>query len=109
MSIPSPPDPVTWDQLERISKIIGPLIAVIMGLIIAAWRSMDKNNEKTTEALNAHVADDDDVHDRLFTDLRATDSKLDHLLGEHDSRKASSAACETRANHPNPDSTRLPP
>lgn len=97
-----PPDYVTWSELTRLCKIVGPLTAMIIALLIVTYKAMQKTDEKTIKAFEAHVAADDSEHDRLFTDLRATDSKLDQLIGEHKGR-----TCPTD-HHPNPDSTWLP-
>jgi len=64
-------------------KIIGPFITVIIGLVVWAWKKMEKTQEKMENAFTDHVKEDDEIHDKIFTQQRESDAKLNELLGEH--------------------------
>lgn len=76
-------DSGVFEHLETLGSLTLPLVGLIISLIIYAWRKMEKSVDKIEAALSKHINNDEEIHDRLFTDQRATDSKLDRLIGEH--------------------------
>ena len=56
---------------------------IIISLITWAWRRMEKSQDKLEELITKHIEDDDDIHDKLFTNARETESKINILIGEH--------------------------
>lgn len=70
-------DYVTWQELERLGKIIVPLFTIIGGLVVTIWRSLAASNKENSELLNHHI----DENDEEIGSLR---SLLDHLIGEHE-------------------------
>ena len=80
----SPPD-VTGViiHFDTFWKIIAIPCGAVVALVVWAWRKMERNVEKGSEALVTHAESDEDIHDKLFTAQRATDEKLNQLIGEH--------------------------
>jgi hypothetical protein len=104
------PDYVTWTELKNIGAIAGPLITVIIALLVVTYKSLQTTNEKLAAAQAAHVKEDDDIHDKLFSIMRENDEKLNRLLGAHDARilAEQQAVIISQQHHPNPDNLRLP-
>jgi hypothetical protein len=64
-------------------KILGPFVVIIIAMGVWAWQKMEKSQEKMELAFIAHVKENDEVHDRIFTGQRDTEKELSELLGEH--------------------------
>ena len=85
--------PETATHLTELFKILGPfiyvigtLLGVIGALIVWAWKKMEKSIDKLETTITKYVTDDDVVHDQLFDLQRATDQRLNVLIGEHNVR-----------------------
>ena len=72
MPIPLPPthDNGVIDHLDIVIKLVSPLIASIVALIIWAWRKMEKSIDHVEDSLTDHIQADENVHDKLFTESR---------------------------------------
>jgi hypothetical protein len=96
MAIPTA-DSTLAPHLTEMFSIVGPLFAVIIGLVAWAWRSMEKNIDRLENAIKDHGKDDIAVHNTIFDQIRictanhdtlkdvvaANKSKLSKLEGEH--------------------------
>ena len=57
-------------------RSVSPLCAMVVALVIWAWKSKERTQERLEEALTNHIHNDEDVHDKLFTESRRMDKKL---------------------------------
>jgi hypothetical protein len=74
---------LTIEHVTYALKLITPLVVIIVGFIIWAWKKMEDTQGKLETAFIDHVKENDDIHDKLFTESREINHKLDVLLGEH--------------------------
>lgn len=86
MPTPQPPDGGILDHFDQLWKIITPLISIVGGIIVWAWKRLERSVDKLEVTLTRHTDSDDEIHDKLFTDQRTTNEKLDQLIGEHRAR-----------------------
>lgn len=71
MMVTPPADRDIWTYAEFILKwIITPLCAMVVTLVVWAWKSKEKTQERLEETLTNHIRDDEYVHDKLFTESR---------------------------------------
>ena len=70
-------------HLTDASKLFGPFLAIIIAMGIWAWKRMEKTQDKLESAFIKHVQENDDLHDKLFSELRELAKELNTLLGEH--------------------------
>lgn len=80
---------ISLENLRELVEIISPFIVTIIALIIYAWRKMEKSQEKLQEALESHIKEDDEIHDKMFTVIRTEESKLASLIGAHNNEHGS--------------------
>ena len=64
----------------------GVLIGFIIGLLIWAWKRLENTQAKMEVVFTKHVEENDKLHNTLFSHIRETDEKLNHLLGEHEAQ-----------------------
>ena len=57
-------------NLENILKVIIPLIATVVYLIVYAWKKMEKTQDKQQQSFEEHIKYDEHIHDQLFTESR---------------------------------------
>lgn len=78
----APPGSI-FDHVEDLIRLFGPIVAVVVGLLTWAWRRLEKDNEANLKALETHVADDQRVHDLVFTQLRTEEERRNQLAQAH--------------------------
>ena len=83
MPIPPPHDNGLLDHIDSLLKVVTPILGALIAIIVWAWHKMECNVEKIEEKLTEHTENDETVHDKLFTQQRETDAKLNELVGEH--------------------------
>lgn len=89
MSTP-PVDRDVLTYVEFILKwIITPLCAMVVTLVVWAWKGKEKTQERLEEALTKHIHDDEYVHDKLFTESR----KQGEDIREIKTRQADCKSC----------------
>jgi hypothetical protein len=70
-------------HLSDTFKILGPFVVTIVGLLVWAWKRLERTQDKLETAFAKHVEENDRLHDQMFNHQRMTDEKLNELLGEH--------------------------
>lgn len=77
-----PTDNGLLDHVDSVTKIAGPLVTVIIGLVIYAWNKMDNNVDKSFTTIDKHAEDDEKIHDILFKEIRELQKELQELKDE---------------------------
>lgn len=84
MATPPPTaDAGIFDHLKDLVTIITPLMAAIIGLVVYAWKQMEKNIGRIESALATHIDADNKAHNDLATIQRQQDEDLSELATKH--------------------------
>ena len=70
-------------HLTDAAKLFGPFVAVIIAMGVWAWKRMEKTQDKLEQAFIKHVQENDELHDKLFTELREVSKEFYILVGDH--------------------------
>ena len=73
----------TIEHLQNIAKLVTPIITPLLALGAYTWKKQDKSIDTLSDALKEHVKVVDDIHDDMYTIIRANGDKLASLHGEH--------------------------
>lgn len=75
-------------------KIVGPFMGVILALGAWSWNRMDKTQDKLETTVLKHIAEDDDIHDKLFDQIRVQTALIAELTNEVVRLKTRQEDCE---------------
>lgn len=70
-------------HLKDIGMMYGFPVLIIMGLLVWAWKRMERTQDKLEKTVITHIEENDKTNDEQFKLIRATDEKLNILIGEH--------------------------
>lgn len=76
-----------FEYIVFIAKIAIFFIGIIATLVIYVWHMNEKAIAKLEDLITRHLSEDDDTHDKLFTEVRRHGEVLARLNGEHDTYK----------------------
>lgn len=76
-----------FEYIIFIVKIAAFFIGIIATLVIYVWHQNEKAVAKLESLLTRHLEEDDDTHDKIFTEMRKQGQILARLNGEHDTYK----------------------
>lgn len=73
------------DHLLAIKEFILLIFTTLIGLVVYAWTRMEKSVDRCADAIEEHASKNEDSFDKVFSNLREVEQKLNNLLGEHKS------------------------
>lgn len=81
----------TTNHISEIVKIYSPLLYVIgamataiTGLLVWAWKKLEKAQEHLVITLETHTRSDDSIHDELFNRVREMEEILTRCAAFHE-------------------------
>lgn len=72
------------DHLKDVGMMYGFPVIIVIGLLVWAWKRMETSQDKLEKVVATNITENDKAHGELFKLIRASDEKINTLIGAHD-------------------------